>query len=86
MLGLSGLPQVSRSCLPMWVTWQLFLTASVTKGNATLVTRLTSAGHLHCRLQLLCSPNRPFQTLAMKGLLVFPSLCAERHEKDSFVP
>lgn len=52
MLGLTGLPQVSRSCLPMWVTWQLFLTASVTKGNATSVTRLTSAGHLHCHLQL----------------------------------
>lgn len=61
----------------MWVTWQLFLTASVTKGNATSVTRLTSAGHLHCRLQLLCSLNRPFQTRAMKGLRVFPSLCAE---------
>lgn len=50
MLGLSSLPQVSRFYLQMWVSWQLFLTASVTRDNATSVKWLPSAGRLHCQL------------------------------------
>lgn len=51
MLGLSSLPQVSRSCLQMWVIWQLFLAAGVTGDNAvTSVKWLPSAGCPHCHL------------------------------------
>lgn len=51
MLGLSSLPQVSRSCLRMWVIWQLFLAAGVTGDNAvTSVKWLPSAGCPHCHL------------------------------------
>lgn len=51
VLGLSSLPQVSRSCLQMWVTWHLFLPAGVTGDNAVASVKwLPSAGRQHCQL------------------------------------
>lgn len=51
ILSFSSLPQVSRSCLQMWVIWQLFLAAGVTGDNAVTSGKwLPSAGRQHCQL------------------------------------